>query len=224
MIKACIFDLDGTLLDTVESIRYYLNSTLERYSVPGIDSEKTKVFVGRGAYNLVKTALADAGVDIGCERGAQLAAKICREYTEFYDTDPGYLTVPYDGIPEAIAALYSAGIKLAVLSNKPDRTVRELVEMNFADKFVIVQGAREGIALKPDPAAAEQICRELGVSADEVAYFGDTGTDMQTGKNFGAGYNVGVLWGFRSREELVASGAQYTLSHPEKIVPLVLGD
>lgn len=221
MIKACIFDLDGTLLDTLDSICYYLNSTLERNGVPAVNPEQTRVFVGDGAKNLVNRALTAAGIDLSDPGRAEFRDKLLREYVEAYDDEPFYLTEPYDGIIEAVGELYDNGILLAIISNKPDPTVKQLAEMNFGDKFALVFGARPGVPLKPDPTAPLDICCRLGVDPSEVAYFGDTGTDMETAKAFGCALSVGVSWGFRDEEELRAFGADVVISHPSEIAELI---
>lgn len=221
MIKACLFDLDGTLLDTLESIRYYLNRVLEKYGYQPVTTAEAKIFVGNGAKNLVRRALQKGNFDFFSERGKLLFDKIHKEYVEDYDASPFYLTAPYPGISELLKALYSRGIKLAVISNKPDMTVKQLIEMNFENLFEVVYGAREGVPLKPDPAAPIEICKLLGVSPSEVAYVGDTGTDMLTGRAFAARLNIGVSWGFRDAEELFENGADDVVSTATEIVALI---
>ena len=221
MIKACLFDLDGTLLDTLESIRYYLNSVLDKHSVPTVGREKTKIFVGNGARNLVNRALLDSGIDPSDGERAEFRDKILDEYVSMYDGNPFYLTEPYEGITEAIEKLYEKGILLAIISNKPDPTVKQLARDSFGDRFSVVLGAREGVPLKPDPTAPLDICESLGVKPSEVAYFGDTGTDMETGRAFGCGLNVGVSWGFRDEAELRQFGADAVISHPSQIPKLI---
>ncbi len=218
MIRACIFDLDGTLLNTVESIRYYLNSTLERYGIPPITEEQTKVFVGEGALNLTKRAMRAGGVDTESLEGLSLSHRICEEYSDIYDKNPYYLTEPYGGITDAVLALKAKGIKLAVISNKPDPTVKQLVKNNFPEVFDIVEGAMKERPLKPDPSAVLSICDRLGAIPSETAYFGDTATDMKTAKNYGAKLAVGVLWGFRKKEELISAGADMLLTSPDEIL------
>ncbi len=220
MIKACIFDLDGTLLDTLESIRFYLNKTLAIYGIRPITKEETKVFVGEGALNLTKRAMKAGGIDVQTIEGMSLSHRICEEYSTDYDSDPYYLTVPYPGIIEAISALKGYGIKLAVISNKPDPTVKQLIKNNFPDMFDIVEGAKPGIALKPDPVSVLRICEKLNVAPSDTVYFGDTATDMKTAKNYGAGLTVGVLWGFREREELLKNGADVLIENADRILTI----
>jgi phosphoglycolate phosphatase len=143
------------------------------------------------------------------------------EYVESYDRSPFYLTTPYDRIPELVSALRQRGIRLAVISNKPDPTVKQLIQDSFGDAFDIVEGAREGVALKPDPEAPLSICERLGVLPSETAYVGDTGTDMKTGKAYGACLNIGVSWGFRGVPELIECGATHIVSSPDEILSLI---
>ena len=221
MIKACLFDLDGTLLDTLDSIKYYLNAALARHGVPEVSREQTRIFVGGGAKNLVFLAAHAGGVDTSTEEGEKLISLIHREYVLDYDSDAAYLTEAYEGIPKAIAALRALGVKLAVISNKPDSTVGMLVEKIFGDTFDIVEGAKEGVPLKPNPESSLSICERLGVLPSETLYFGDTATDMITAKRYGAYRACGVLWGFRDRDELVENGADELLSHPSQIPSLI---
>lgn len=217
-IRACLFDLDGTLLDTLPSIRHFLNASLTAAGIAPLTVEQTRRFVGDGARRLVERAL------LAGDAPLSLLPEVLPRYNATYDASFSYLTAPYPGIPEALAALSRAGLSVAVLSNKPDPTTRQLVQHFFADSVQVAYGAREGIALKPDPAAPLALCEELGVRPDEVAYFGDTAVDIHTGHAFGAALTVGVLWGFREREELCEAGADRLLISPSQIVPLILGD
>ena len=116
MIKGCLFDLDGTLLDTLKSIRYYLNCTLEKYGVRTISEDETKIFVGKGAKNLVERSISAAGIDLSSDEGRELLSKVHPEYVALYDAKPEYLTEPYEGITEAIDELYKSGAD-AVISH-----------------------------------------------------------------------------------------------------------
>ena len=221
MIKGCLFDLDGTLLDTLTTIRYYLNKTLSEYEIRNITEEETKIFVGKGAKNLVETAMKAGGIDLTKEENKKLSEKICDEYTKEYDKNPAYLTSPYTYIPELVKELKKQDLKLAVISNKPDFTVKQLVELNFPKTFDIVEGGSEKHPLKPDPEWPLAICEQLSLSPSEVMYIGDTSTDMKTAKNFGAGVAVGVLWGFRGKDELVSNGADVIVESPLEILNLL---
>ena len=221
MIKTCLFDLDGTLLDTLDTIKYYINDTASRMGLPMISREQARIFVGKGASNLVDRVFESYGIDIAIPKNRATRDEFFRDYVDTYDASPFYLTHPYDGIPELVGALRAKGIRLAVISNKPDPTVKQLIVDNFGDAFDIVEGAMVGVPLKPDPRAPLSICARLGVSPEETAYIGDTGTDMKTGKAYGAALNIGVSWGFRDVPELAANGATHIVNTPAEILALL---
>ena len=202
MIRCCIFDLDGTLLDTLPTIKYHLNSTLAAYGLPPATDEDTKIYIGDGAYQLIYRAFTARGVS-----DPDVIAKALIEYKAAYDASPYYLTTVYDGIEELLDGLTVSGVTLAVLSNKPDLAAGLVVDRFLPDRFVLVRGGRDGVALKPDPAAALDMLAELGFSPDECAFVGDTSVDITTGGNMGAALSLGVLWGFRDRAELADAGA-----------------
>ena len=216
MIKCCIFDLDGTLYFTLDSIRYFLNKTLVNYGIEPITSEECRIFVGNGARNLLERCLDSRSVT-----DRSNFEVMYKEYTEDYDANATYLTVPYDGIVELLDGLKELGVKLAVLSNKPDPTTKRAVAELSPGTFDVVYGARTGVALKPDPEAVTGILAELGVSASETVFIGDTGTDITTGKNFGARATVGVAWGYRSKEELARAGADFVADTPREILDFI---
>ena len=222
MIKACLFDLDGTLLDTLTTIKYYIDITAEKYGLPSITLDETRLFVGKGAANLVNRIFERYGIDYTEGDGKTLRDAFFEAYVSSYDSDPQYLTAPYERIPELVETLRSSGVKLAVISNKPDTAVKPIIASIFPCAFEIVEGGREGVPLKPDPTAPLEICKRLGVLPSEVAYIGDTGTDMRTGVKMGAALNIGVKWGFRDEEELIREGATHTVSSPDEIKALVL--
>ncbi len=211
-IKACIFDLDGTLLNTLTTITHYVNESLSRVGARRVTEEECRVMVGKGARNLLERSLALVGREVA-DFEAFFAA-----YDAEYNAAPAYLTEPYDGITTLIEALHKSGMRLAVLSNKPEGAVRPLVERFFGDKIEIVAGGKTGIALKPDPAAVAPVLHALGLSPSETAFIGDSGVDMKTAKNYGAGLAIGVLWGFRDREELLSCGADLLAEKPADIL------
>ena len=216
MIKYAVFDLDGTLLDTITTITHYVNLVLRRRNVREISEEECKYFVGNGAKTLIDRTAASRGLS-----DTELISEIYKEYNEEYNRDTLYLTKPYEGIPELISSLLDRGIKLSVLSNKPDDTTRSIIPSFFGDAFTVVHGGRAGIPLKPAPDGVFEIYRELGAKAEEVMYIGDTNVDMQTGKNSGAAITVGVSWGFRKRDELLSSGADFIVDRPLEILNLL---
>ena len=213
MIKCCVFDLDGTLLDTIATITYYVNLVFSKRNIEKITEHECKYFVGSGAKLLISRALKSRGIE-----DEKLAAEILGEYSAAYSADTLYLTEPYADIEEMLSLLAEKGIKLAVLSNKPDVHTKDLVAKFFPSVFKTVQGAAAGVALKPSPDALFAIFARLSVSPREVLYIGDSEVDMQTGRNAGAGKTVGVSWGFRTREELIESGADVICDSPLEIL------
>ena len=224
MIKACLFDLDGTLLNTLASIRYYVNKNVSKYGIEGITEAETKVFVGKGARVLIENVFKARGLDLGEKKTQELCDRIHGEYVKDYDSAFSYLTEPYEGICDAVKTLEAMGMKLAVISNKPDLTVKALTEKFFGNGFSVVEGASDRMPLKPRAEWPLDICKRLGVAPSEVMYVGDTSTDMQTAVNFGAGIKVGVRWGFRDERELWDSGADFVISYANELVRIALGE
>lgn len=216
MIKCCIFDLDGTLLFTLNTIRFYLNKTLEKYGLSPLTYEECRNFVGKGARNLL-TRAADSrgGIDPLTFESA------LSEYLADYDKNPYHLTEKYEGIDIMIDELSKMGIKLAVLSNKPNFATCQSVNKFFDGKFSLCFGGRDNIALKPDPVSCFEILSTLSVSAAECAYIGDSEVDVNTGKNMSAALNISALWGFRSREELSSAGAYLFAKNPLEVVDII---
>ncbi len=215
MIKACIFDLDGTVANTLNSIAYFANNALSKSGFPTIDTEKYKILVGDGAKVLVERMLDT----IGASR--DYYDEVANEYNSKYHADFLYLTEPYEGIVDMLLNLRKMGIKVAIFSNKPHATTVEVAKALFPEGSIdICYGAREGVKLKPDPQGAFEILEELGLKPEECLYIGDTGTDMMTGKGASL-YTIGVLWGFRDRKELEENGANAIISHPAEIIDIV---
>ena len=211
MIKCCIFDLDGTILNTITTITYFVNKTLQKFGYPNITEDQCKYFVGNGARLLITRTLAHFGVTDEKTAGAVLDA-----YDRDYKSDPYYLTAKYDGIDELLSGLRRAGIRLAVVSNKQDRIAKDAVSHFFPDTFDMVVGGKDGVPLKPAPDAPLSVLTTLGFSPEECAFIGDTAVDVQTGKNMNAARVIGVSWGFRKREEL--SDADYVADDPAQIL------
>ncbi len=216
MIKACLFDLDGTVLDTINTIAWYCNKALEKFGIEAIPVERYNYLAGKGAKNLVESMLRERNCF-----SEELFSEVFSYYMSIYDTDPYYLTKPFDGIEELLASLKAMGIKTAVISNKPDFATKSLCQKMFAlGSLDTVRGQVEGVKLKPHTEGVELVMNSLGVNKDEILYIGDTDVDMQTGKNLGA-YTVGVLWGFRDAKELNANGADELVSHPAEILHII---
>lgn len=216
MIKYVLFDLDGTLLSTLETITYHLNRALAANGLKDISVDDTRRFIGNGAQKLVFRAVSKSGVVDESVIKAVLA-----EYNHAYDADPLPCTEPYPGVTELVDKLYNDGIKLGVVTNKPDPTAKKLIEHFFADRIAHVSGGRAGITLKPDPSESISVLRDMGGEVSECAFVGDTSVDIHTGKNMGAAMSVGVSWGFRTREELEAAGADAIASDAENLYSLL---
>lgn len=212
MYKGIIFDLDGTLLDTITTIAYYSNKILEKYGFEPIPTKEYNYLAGKGARHLVKEMLRFRGCG-----NEEIFEKVFADYMSAYNSDPLFKTTVFDGINELIARAKRSGMKLAVLSNKPHSSTVMIID-HFFEKgtFDICYGARDGVPLKPDPAPALDVAEKLGLKEKECIYVGDTDVDMKTGKNAGF-YTVGVLWGFRDRPELEKNGADLIVSKPAEI-------
>lgn len=213
MIKACIFDLDGTLLETIHTITYYVNFALEKNKIPKITEDECKYFVGKGAKILIRRALNSKGIV-----DEQVYDKVYFDYNEAYDSEPLYLTAAFDGIYELLSKIKERGIRLAVLSNKPDFPVQRVISKFFPNTFDIVMGSREGVPLKPFPDSSFEILDGLSVSPAETAFIGDTENDIETGKNLGVALNIAVSWGFRTGSELKESEPDIIIDTPMDII------
>lgn len=216
MIKACIFDLDGTVADTVTTIAHFGNAALNHFGLPAIDVEKYKIMAGNGASVLIRRMM-DA-----VNAPDELYEQVRVYYNTTYDNDFMYLTKPFDGIFCMLQRMKEAGIKTAVVSNKPDSTTCKVCEELFGTLLDLARGGREGVPLKPNPQAIFETMEDLSVNSEECLYIGDTGTDMETGKNAGL-YTIGVTWGFRGEDELKQFGADVIVSSPEDILAIALG-
>ena len=215
MTKAIIFDLDGTLLNTLDSIAYYANHTLVKYGFEPIETERYKILTGQGARNLMTGMLRDRNCD-----DKELLEKMLYDYNKTYDDNFLYLTRPYDGVVEMLKKVREKGIKTAVISNKPHSTTAQVVEATLGGLLDIVFGNREGVPLKPDPTAILEIIDMLGIAKEDILYVGDTGTDMMAGARAGL-HTVGCTWGFRDRAELENYNACSIIDNPMEILDLI---
>ena len=214
--KAILFDMDGTLLDTLEDLADSMNAVLSSRGYPAHPLASYRYFVGDGVGELVRRAL-PAGV-----ASDEKVVRACTEGMRVeYDRRWHDKTRLYDGIAELLDALVGAGVRLTVLSNKPDPFVQVILQHFFAAwQFAAALGARPSVPRKPDPAAALEIGRLLGVTPADFLYLGDTNTDMQTARSAGM-VPVGALWGFRTKQELLEAGAVAVVSHPMEVMHLV---
>ena len=217
MKKAVIFDLDGTLADSLESIWYCANYAIGTCGFDPIPLEKYNIFVGDGADTLIKRCLAYSG-----DTEAEYFEKAFLQYQLFFKEHCMYHVKPYDGIPETLDALKQAGIKIAVFSNKPHERTVDVVETLFGkDYFDEILGQADDRPKKPSPNGVFYLAEKLGVEIQDIAYVGDTSTDMMTGKSAGA-WTIGVLWGFRGRDELEKYKADVIIDKPSDILSQVL--
>ena len=212
MIKLCIFDLDGTVLDTVGTIAFYANQALEKNGIEPIEKKQYNFLAGRGIANLVRGMLEYRGC-----YSEELYERVFRDYDTEYNKDVSRGTTIFEGLLESLDRLKQKGIKLAIVSNKPDFAAQTVVKALYGEGyFDYVTGQTPGGVLKPDPSVVLTVMERFGALPEDCLYFGDTSTDMQTGKNAGI-FTVGVLWGFRGREELLENGADILLEHPRQI-------
>ena len=212
--KGIIFDLDGTLLDTIEDLGDSMNEVLEILGYPTYNMDQYKIMVGGGFRGLAINCLPD-DVD------EDTISKTIGLFAETYDKKYLNKTKPYDGIDYLLDKLVAKGIVLAVNSNKRNDYTNILTDKFFSRiPFVRVYGEREGLPKKPNAYTALEIWRAMGLDIDELLYIGDTKTDIETANNAGMD-SVGVLWGFRDYEELIKYGASYIVSKPEEILELV---
>ena len=211
--RAVLFDLDGTLADSLADLANATNWALTQLDCPTHPLESYRYFVGDGAHELCARALP--------AYKQKLVDGALRRMREHYDTHCFDLTRLYPGIPELISALAERRYQLAVLSNKPDDFTKRMIAHYFnPSPFTVVRGQLPNVPLKPDPTAALQISQELGIPPAQWLYLGDTNTDMQTARAAGM-HPVGVLWGFRDREELVESGAEHIVGKPQEVLALL---
>ncbi len=212
--KAVIFDLDGTLLYTLPDIARAINGVLSSYGYPTHATERYCSIVGWGLFETMRHAMPEEN------RSDDDVAPLARALTEEYQRNPVMHTVPYPGISTVLDSLSDMGIVLAILSNKEHSVAVEVVAKTL-DKwnFAIVQGNSPELPSKPDPAGAHMIAEELGLSPEEILFVGDSGVDMETAVRAGM-YPAGVLWGYKTLEEIEGAGAEFLLSEPEELLSL----
>jgi phosphoglycolate phosphatase len=213
-VKAVLFDLDGTLLDTLDDLAAAVNRALISLGCPAHSVEAYRTFVGDGAATLIRRALPK---DAAPSLHSRALAAFVEDYREHMIVE----TAPYPGVPELLDALSSLGTPMAVVSNKPDamtQTLRD--ELLGSWSFGFVAGQREGAPKKPDPEIALQAARALGAEPSQCFFVGDSDVDITTGRRAGM-IAVGVSWGFRGAKELEAAGAASVIDHPQELLDLL---
>lgn len=216
MYRTVIFDLDGTLLNTIDDLADAANWVCERHGWPTHSVEEYKFLVGNGMRKLAERFVPDDW------RSPSRIQQVVSEFLLYYDAHMRDKTAPYPGIPELLGRLKAAGVEIAVLSNKANKLVPEIIEGYFPNTFSFVQGAEDGFPTKPDPALLHRLMERMGAQPEGTLFVGDSNVDIRTAKNGGLD-SCGVLWGFRGREELQGEGADYLAETPTELGNLILG-
>ncbi len=215
MTKLCIFDLDGTLINSLYDLADAMNYALKKNGFETHDREKYRYMVGNGI-----SVLADRAMVVPEGTDSDIKNRILADFSEYYNEHNTDLTLPYDGIPEMLDELEKRNIRFCVLSNKPDIFTKQIVNDLFpGKKFAEVMGKRDEFPRKPDPTSVFAILKELDVKAEDCLYIGDSNIDMQTAANAGI-TSIGVSWGFRPVSELKESGAAFIANKPQDIVEI----
>jgi phosphoglycolate phosphatase len=213
--QAVLFDLDGTLLDTLEDLATAANRVLAARGLPVHPVDAFRTFVGDGLKTLVERILPEN------LRSAERVQELVASFEEEYAQNWHERSAPYPGIASLLDRLTAQGLRLSILSNKPDPFTRLCVRQLLPHwTFDPLWGQRPGVPKKPDPSAALEVARSLGLMPSEILYVGDSGVDMRTALSAGMDA-VGVLWGFRAADELRQAGAHHLIAHPEELLPLI---
>ena len=216
LFKAVVFDLDGTLIDTIHDLADSVNEVLKSRNLPQHSIESYKVRVGDGIKLLLERSLPEESLP-----DENYLKQIVNDFNDSYNQNWKNHTKPYSGILPLLHALQEFGIQKAILSNKPQHFTDLCAEHFFPDiQFSVVFGAKDDFPKKPDPVSALHIASKMNILPSEVIYVGDTSIDMNTAINAGM-YPVGVSWGFRSKEELFGAGAKIILTYPEELMLMV---
>lgn len=210
MYNTIIFDLDGTLLNTLEDLCNSTNYALNKYGFKERTLEEVRTFVGRGAAVLIQRALP---IDVSEEMHSQVLNTFKNHYSEHSNE----LTAPYEGIMEMLSEVKKKGYKTAILSNKPHNAVQDLHKLFFAEYIDVAMGVKDGIPTKPDSVMVNNVMHELGSNVENTLYVGDSEVDVMTAQNAGLDM-VTCLWGFRDQTELEVAGATKFISHPVELL------
>ena len=216
MYKCVVFDLDGTLVNSLDDLADSVNKALEINGLPTHPYDAYKYFVGNGRAKLIERAMGDASKD------EELKAKVTKDYDDDYIIHCLDKTKPYDGIVEMLKSLKQNGIKINVLSNKPDEFVKNMLDKLFDGiEFDIAWGKKAQYPTKPDPSSVLALLDELSVDKNDCLYVGDSNVDVITARNAGLDF-CGVLWGFRTKEELEGEGAEITVSSSDELYRVII--
>ena len=216
-ISAVIFDLDGTLLDTLTDIADSANRTLAEHGLPTLPLDDYRMLVGEGVARLFERAVPES------KRSPEMLQRCGDWFRDDYSRNWDLATRPYDDVGQLLEEVADRGIKMSVLSNKPHKFTGQCVAKYFgSEQFELVLGQSDEVPAKPNPSGARRIVEQMAVPIEEVLFLGDTGTDMRTAVAASV-YPVGALWGFRSRDELVQNGARQLIAKPLDLVPILDG-
>lgn len=213
--KLAIFDMDGTILDTLEDLESSLNFALTEAGCPARKREDVRRFLGNGMQRLIELA-----VPPDCPE--EKKTKILERFKEHYKIHCADRTKPYDGITELLQDLRESGCRTAVVSNKGDFAVQELNQQYFAGLMDCAIGEKEGVRKKPAPDSVNEVLRELQIGQQDAVYIGDSEVDIETAKNAGMDCII-VSWGFRERDFLIAQGAELIVDSAEELEEQILG-
>lgn len=214
MIKAVLFDLDGTLVDSLTDLAEGVNRAIAKKGFSTHPTEAFKYFVGDGIPKMIERALPEN------HRDDNTINEIKQEFLEYYSVHYADNTYAYAGMPELVSTLKEQGFIVAVVTNKQQDMADEVVKSLYGNVFDLIFGKRDGIPAKPDPTAALMAMKQLGVIPDECVFIGDSGMDVATAVNSGA-VPVGELWGFRQKNELLKNGAKYVISKPQELLDII---
>ena len=212
--KAVLFDLDGTLANSLYDLADSVNYTLAKNGFPIHETDAYKYFVGNGIPTMLRRAMPQ-------NEGDEVHEKLVKEFLEYYSIHSLDKTAPYEGIKELVYDLKSAGIKVAVVTNKAQEAAETVVKKLFGDVFDCVMGLSPGVPAKPDPTSALMVMEKLGVEPKDCAFIGDTSVDITVGVKSGA-FTVGVLYGFRKKEELEAAGAKIFAKNADELREILI--
>lgn len=215
MYKAVLFDMDGTVLDTLGDLTDAVNHSLRRFGMPGRSSEEVKSYLGQGPLHLISCAVPEG-------TGQETVREVLEYYEPYYDSHCQIKTAPYPGIMELMTELKSRGLKLAVISNKQEPAVKALAKRHFSGLLELAVGTNDKIRCKPDPSAVLSAMEQMGLEKSETVYVGDMDIDMNTAKNAGIDC-IAVAWGFLGRERLETLGAKRIADNAEQLLNMIVG-
>ncbi len=213
MIKAAFFDMDGTLVNSMADLAVATNYALEKHGYPAKPTENYAYYAGNGIYVMIQRALEPATVS------DEELKEIRNDFFDYYETNCTVNTYSYEGVEWLVKSLKDKGIRVGCITNKVQKIANDIIS-HFFGGMDVVYGQIDGSPTKPDPYFTNKALEELNIRPDECVFIGDSGVDMETAKNSGA-IGIGVLWGFRTKEELEENGARYTASTAEEVLNII---